>query len=144
MTVCESALRDYKFELPSSTVRQIEIDRVNIESPSSSLKKILDEAPGFQLAQFEPAITQFTNEFLENHGMKVELTDEAKEELSRIAGFDPTRIVETARGLLKGYEHGLKLVQQNCGASEFLLEKEDILEPQETLEKMIRESYRKG
>ncbi|MCX7916505.1 MAG: ATP-dependent protease, partial [Verrucomicrobiae bacterium] len=44
LTVCERVLRDFKFELPSSPVRQLVVDRAVVEHPAEQLQRILKAA----------------------------------------------------------------------------------------------------
>jgi endopeptidase Clp ATP-binding regulatory subunit ClpX len=41
MTVCERILRNFKFELPSSSVRHLTVDRALVDDPDDSLRRIL-------------------------------------------------------------------------------------------------------
>jgi ATP-dependent Clp protease ATP-binding subunit ClpX len=42
MTVCEKVLRDFKFELPSSAVRDLIVDRNLVDDPAGTLKRVLE------------------------------------------------------------------------------------------------------
>ncbi|MFM7103259.1 MAG: AAA family ATPase [Verrucomicrobiota bacterium] len=41
MTVCERILRDFKFELPSSSVRRLKVDAQLVDNPSATLARLL-------------------------------------------------------------------------------------------------------
>lgn len=41
MTVCERVLRGFKFELPSTSIRQLVVDRQLVENPSATLQQLL-------------------------------------------------------------------------------------------------------
>lgn len=41
MTVCERILRDFKFELPSSRVRELVVDRAVVDDPAATLRALL-------------------------------------------------------------------------------------------------------
>lgn len=41
MTVCERILRDFKFELPSSRVRELVVDRAVVDDPATALRSLL-------------------------------------------------------------------------------------------------------
>ncbi|MFM8419418.1 MAG: AAA family ATPase [Verrucomicrobiota bacterium] len=41
MTVCERVLRDFKFELPSSRVRELVVDRAVVDDPATALRSLL-------------------------------------------------------------------------------------------------------
>ena len=43
--------------------------------------------------------------------------------------------------LLKSYEYGLKLIQQNTGQTSFVLHEDVVRDPGSTLEKLIKDSY---
>jgi ATP-dependent protease Clp ATPase subunit len=42
MTVCERVLRDFKFRLPSSRVRRLEVTADLVDDPGTALKRLLD------------------------------------------------------------------------------------------------------
>jgi ATP-dependent protease Clp ATPase subunit len=39
--VCERILRDFKFELPSSRVRELVVDRAVVDDPATALRSLL-------------------------------------------------------------------------------------------------------
>ena len=43
LTVLETALRDFKFELPSTSIRRLEVDAATIRRPSERLASLLSE-----------------------------------------------------------------------------------------------------
>lgn len=145
MTVCEKILREYKFELPSSTIRSIVIDGNVILHPEEHLQKLLADAPEFDFSEVDSVLNKYFQEFEQRHEMKISLTKDARAELTRISGFNSSAIPSTLDKILRGYEHGLKLVEQNKGSEgeTFILDKDVILEPQDSLERMIKESYQK-
>lgn len=46
MTVCERVLRDFKFELPSSTVRELTVSRELVDEPAKVLARLLEKKEG--------------------------------------------------------------------------------------------------
>ncbi|CAI8030621.1 ATP-dependent Clp protease ATP-binding subunit ClpX [Geodia barretti] len=44
MTVCEKTLREYKFEMPSSSIREFVVTETVVEDPAGELQRILEDA----------------------------------------------------------------------------------------------------
>ncbi len=142
MTVCERILRDFKYELPSLNLREFNIDKGLVEDPKQHLKKALEDYQ--PIADMHPRaneIEEFALSFFDRHHMNLLFTEDAINLICEEAEAANATPVEQCKSIFKSYEHGLKLVQQNSGQSEFLITKEVVKNPREALEKWIRESY---
>jgi endopeptidase Clp ATP-binding regulatory subunit ClpX len=141
MTVCENALREYKYELPSTQISQLVIDRSHIENPRSELQKILSDKSLVSDQKIRGAIRDFEADFAKEFGMKIRFNPTAEAALVSIFEKDDTDIKEYCGKLLQSYEHGLKLIQQNTGQDTFTFAEDVVHDPRGTLERLIRDSY---
>ena len=141
MTVCEKTLREYKFELPSSNIREFVVTEKVIENPAGELQHILEDADyNFQIVMCE-RVRRYEEDFHREHQMQIQFDDEATELLCQKAidqGRAPKEICEE---LLQSYQHGLNLIKQNTGQSVFTFTKAVVDDPDVMLERWIRDSY---
>lgn len=73
--------------------------------------------------------------------MKIKFNKEACALIVKFAREKDLSIKEYCWELLVSYEHGLKLIRQNTGVEEFILEPSVVLNPKQALEFMVKESY---
>ena len=141
MTVCEKALRDYKFELPSTGIHSLSITEKVIESPRTELDRLLSDPKYKKHLAHLQGITAFEEHFYNAFDMDIEFTDEAGESICKKSDETGKDSFTICAELLASYEHGLKLIQQNTNQQKFTLDVDVVSNPKGTLEKMIRESY---
>ena len=141
MTVCEKTLREYKFELPSSSIREFVVTEKVVEDPEGELQRILEDADYNRQSVMRERIRRYEEEFQHEHQMQILFDDEAAELLCQKAieqGRAPKQICEE---LLQSYQHGLNLIKQNTGQSAFTFTKAVVDNPDVVLERWIRKSY---
>jgi len=140
MTVTEEALREFKYELPSSRIRVFEITAATINSPKETIEALLADKTNERRAAIEDIIATVEEEFLNAYQMKISFIPQARDEIAERVG-ETADVRAFLKSLLQSYEHGLKLIQQNTNQSEFELAVDVVKDPKGTLERLIRESY---
>mgnify|MGYP000435064416 CR=1 FL=1 len=140
MTVCEKILRDYKFELPSTEISELVVDRDLIDDPKGSLASLLAKAPN-NSKKLHKEIRDFERDFLTKYDMQIRFDQEACAMIMQKAAATNCEISAFCSQTLFSFEHGLKLIEQNTKQKEFLLDKSVIENPKSALEKMVKESY---
>ncbi len=115
LTVCERALREFKFELPSSTVRQFVVTRSLIEHPEAELQRILNEPAYEHRELMRQLVHDFERKFAEKHHLQMRLEPDAVEEIVDRAQRDNKSVSEFCRELFKDYQFGLNLIKTNAG-----------------------------
>ncbi len=141
VTVLETLLRDYKFELPSTAVQKFTLSRHLVNNPPHYLKNLISRSKKNKYSTFHKEISKFEDDFYKKHGIKITFdTNACNEILSKAQdrAVSPTEICEE---VLASYEHGFNLIRQNTGKSEFELTQNVVLFPRITLEDWIKESY---
>ena len=142
MTVCEKALRDYKFELPSTSVKEFVVTEKVVDDPARELKRIVEDAAQNRQTVMHEQIRQYEERFEDEHKMRVSFNDGATRlicEKATEGGRPPEDICEE---VLQSCQHGLNLIKQNTGRTEFEFTKEVVENPDDVLESWIRESYK--
>lgn len=141
MTVCENALRDTKYELPSSIVKSFLVDDNYINNPKKALEELLSSANNRDLTPLIKQIRDFEKSFNEKQGLTILFNEKASNEIAIKSIKEEKAINEICEELLNGYEHGLKLIEKSSGQSHFDLNEKIVQDPKAALENLIRESF---
>ena len=140
-SVLESALREFKFELPSAPhITRLTITQDLIQNPIKVLESLLIKPQSRITPEQLKQLSKYEQEFKEKFDLEIRFSPEAAEEIGYWGNQKNRSISEICNKILETYEHGLKLLQQSTGQSSFYLEKEIIEDPQLYLEKMIQNS----
>ena len=141
MTVCESIMRKFKYELPSSHIRSLTVDAATIDDPGQNLERVLKQP---DMSRYEDAfndLVNFQNEFLESFGITLHFTDELAKKIANHSVENGLNAYSFVKELLASYHHGLALVRSHTGQSEFAIPAEAFKNPDQVLEELIRKSY---
>ncbi len=92
--------------------------------------------------KLEKDVKTFEEEFNRIYGIRIRFADDALRELIRLSldGSEAPLIV--CRKIFQNYHHGLKLVMERSGSSEFEIPKIAVVNPEKYLNDMIQETYR--
>jgi endopeptidase Clp ATP-binding regulatory subunit ClpX len=144
MTVCENVFRDIKFELPSSNVKRFVVTSELVDAPATELAKILADPGQEERIVARQLVDEFARRFQENHGMTLRFTPEAADLLVTEALEKAQSVRDLCAKRFKDFQFGLKLIAQNSGQREFVIDKAAVEAPDKTLSDWVVASYRKG
>ena len=139
--VCERTFREFKYHLPHSGVRRLEVTAELVEAPLEVLSRIRDGAKVDQLASLEAAFEEIARQWSIRNGIEIHLQPEAATLLSQKtldAGATAEGVFEET---FRNYEHGLNLIRKSRGISHFEITREVVLNPATTLDHWIRDYY---
>ena len=142
MTVCEKLFRDYKFELPGTTVTELEIDGALVDTPDVRLAKLLEEAGPVGDSKVLNEIAAFRRKFEKEHGVRLVFGNEAVARLDELAKERSQSVLGLCEELFRDYQFGLKLIQRNTGKQTFSLPAAAIDGPDRWLSNLVVSSYR--
>src|SRR2546430_492569 len=77
MTVCGRVFRDFKFELPSTSVRQFVVARDLVDRPGAVLQDLLVEHRKEERGVMRQLVAEFGQRFRERHGLNLLFSDGA-------------------------------------------------------------------
>src|SRR6266446_4149389 len=143
MTVCERVFRDIKFELPSTPVKRFVVTRELVEDPAAELQKILADPRQEERIVARQLVEEFARRFQENHGMKISFTPAAADLLVDEALEKSQSVREVCARRFKDFHFGLKLIAQNSGQQEFVIDTDAVELPDKVLSDWVVASYRK-
>jgi len=144
MTVCERVFRDIKFELPSTNVKRFVVTRELVDDPAAELQKILADPKQEERIVARQLVDEFARRFQENHGMKLSFTEAAAEMLVNEALETSQSVRDFCARRFKDFQFGLKLIEQNSGQKEFVIDTDAVEAPDKILSSWVVASYRKA
>ncbi len=142
MTVCERVFRDLKFELPSTTVKRFVVSRGLVDDPASALGTLLAEQAREEHATLRDIVVEFADRFRQSHGLDLRFTEEAVEALLEQARAAGQPVRDLCAEKFKDYQFGLKLIAQNSGQKEFVIDVAGVQAPDTVLSEWVVASYR--
>lgn len=142
MTVCERVFREIKFELPSTTVRRFVVTPELVENPAAELKNILTDPESEERIVARQLVDEFARRFQENHGIQIRFTDAAADLLVSEALEKKQPVRDLCAKRFKDFQFGLKLITQNSGLQEFVIDKDAVEAPDKVLSDWVVASYR--
>jgi ATP-dependent Clp protease ATP-binding subunit ClpX len=143
MTVCERVFRDVKFELPSSSVKRFVVTPELVENPVAELKNILTDPRSEERIVARQLVEEFARRFRENHGIHIRFTDAAADLLVNEALDKKQSVRDLCARRFKDFQFGLKLIAQNSGPQEFVIDRDAVEAPDKILSDWVVASYRK-
>ncbi len=143
MTVCERVFRDIKFELPSTNVKRFVVTRQLVEEPVAELSKILADPKLEERIVARQLVDEFARRFQENHGLKISFTEAAAQLLVNEALEKSQSVRDFCVKRFKDFQFGLKLIAQNSGRREFVIDADAVQSPDRVLSEWVVASYRK-
>ncbi len=139
--VCERTFRDFKYHLPHSGARHFEVTAELVDSPHEVLKRLLADSRMDQLAALEATFADLAEAWSRRNGIEIRLQPEAARMLGQQAIDSEKKAEDVFAQTFKNYEHGLNLIRETQGITEFEITPEVIREPQATLDRWIRSYY---
>ncbi|NNC89458.1 MAG: AAA domain-containing protein [Akkermansiaceae bacterium] len=142
MTVCERLLRDFKFELPGTSVTELKIDGELLEQRDERLASYRELGKQVDVARARRALDTFCRDFRKQHGVELVFSDEALARLAEQAAEQGRSLLQLCRQRFRDVQFGLKLIQKNTGQERFELGVEAVDEPDKYLSDLVVRSYR--
>ena len=142
MTVCERLLRDFKFELPGTSVRELVIDGELVDSRDEILEKYRVMGREVDAEKARSELTVFCKDFAKQHGVELVFTDGALTKLANQAAEQGRSLLQLCRQRFRDVQFGLKLIQKNTGRTSFEFGEEAVVDPDKYLSDQVVRSYR--
>ena len=142
MTVCERVFRELKFELPSTTVQRFTVTSAVVADPQGALRTLLAEQAREERATLTGIVHEFADRFRQSHGLSLRFTEAAAAVLVEEAQAAGRPVRDLCAEKFKDYQFGLKLIAQNSGQREFLLDEDTVRRPDKAISEWVVASYR--
>lgn len=141
MTILERVFRYYKFELPSTAVKNFEVTTDTIAKPTETLKVVIKEHQHAQGDVLREEINDFAGRFKNEHGLTLEFDDEACQTLIE-ASIDTDRTIRSlCEKKFRDFQHGLQIVARNSDVHRFTITRAIVENPDEELSRLVVQSF---
>ena len=141
VTVLERIFRDFKFELPSTAVRSFEVDADFVDHPADALQRLLDENKGLFNESLLEDVERFAAEFAEEYEYRLKFRKPAKVAIAKLAAKENRSVRSICERKFRDFEHGLGIICQRTGKSEFVIDKKVVDDPDKELSKWVVDSF---
>ena len=142
MTICERTFRDFKFELPSTEVKRFVVSRELVDNPTAELAKTIEAHKAEERHVMAQLVHEFAQRFNEMHKLNVRFTEEAAEAVVNLALAQGRAVRDICAEKFKDFQFGLKLIFQNTGQQEFVIDPAAVEAPDKALSDWVVTSYR--
>ncbi|HCR28575.1 MAG TPA: ATP-dependent protease [Opitutae bacterium] len=142
MTVLERVFRDFKFELPSTGIKQFEVTDSTVENPSEELRVLLRENATEQRTVLSEEVTSYAQRFKEEYGFKLDFDKAAINALVDQSIDEDKTIRAICDRKFRDFHHGLTLISRNTGQSVFPITESVIKNAEKELSDWVVRSYR--
>ena len=143
MTVLERALREFKFELPSTSVKALELNTNVIATPHEALTALLKKNRSAQRGVLREEVGKFAERFHAQHGLTLEFDDEAVDALVDLSVLTGKTIRALCEERLRNFQHALPLVSRNVGRTTFTITRKAVEDPDKEVSAWVAASYQK-
>ncbi|MHC1767889.1 MAG: AAA family ATPase [Verrucomicrobiia bacterium] len=144
MTICEKVFREFKYELPSTSIRRFVVTREVVDNPKEQLDSLLASEQKEEVAIGRRLVEEFAQRFIEAHELQIRFTDAAVERLIARAAESARPLRDLCAEKFKDFQFGLKLIAQNTGQREFVLDVDAVEAPDKALSEWVVASYRQA
>jgi len=141
MTVLESVLRDFKFELPSTAVKSLEVTKKTISKPEATLEKLIQDHAHQQKDLHLEDVAAFAERFKTEHGITLRIQKRAAQAIAKEAEQSGKTVNTVCERLFKDYPYGLGLIQKETGKKSFSITPAMLKDPDGALSEMVTELY---
>ena len=143
VTVLERTFRDFKFELPSTGIRNFEVDEQTVQKPEESIRELIEQNRDHVDDSMLEDVDRFTDEFKRNHGFELKIRKPAKGALVKQAAEENRSVLAFCERKCADFHHGLSIIQQRTGKKSFVIERKAIDDPDKELSKWVVDSFGK-
>jgi ATP-dependent Clp protease ATP-binding subunit ClpX len=124
-------------------VKRFVVTRQLVDDPIAELQKILADPRQEERIVARQLVDEFARRFQENHGMKLSFTEAAAEMLVNEALQKSQPVRDFCARRFKDFQFGLKLIEQNSGQKDFIIDTDAVEAPDKVLSSWVVASYRK-
>jgi len=141
MTVLERGLRDYKFELPSTAVKELEITAEMIETPGIHLADLLEANRDSRRGLLLGDVAAFALRFEEQHGVRLDVETDAADAIADLAEAENKTVHTVCERIFRDLPYAVKLITKHSGENHFTLSKSIVADPNQALSQLVLATY---
>jgi ATP-dependent Clp protease ATP-binding subunit ClpX len=142
MTILERVFRDFKFELPSTAIKEFQVDKGTVEEPTVNLKKLLADNAHLQLDVHKQALKEFAKDFMSAHGFTLIFEKDAIDRVIELVEEEDKTPRTICAERFRDLEHGLSIIARNSDKTVFTITKALVDNPDKEISKWVVKSFR--
>jgi ATP-dependent Clp protease ATP-binding subunit ClpX len=142
MTILERVFRDFKFELPSTAIKEFEVDKETVGDPISNLKTLLSANSHLQRDVHKAALKEFAHDFMAAHGFTLIFEKKAIDLIIEMVEQQDKTPRTICAERFKDLEHGLSIIARNTDKTVFTITKAMVENPDKEISKWVVRSFR--
>jgi endopeptidase Clp ATP-binding regulatory subunit ClpX len=142
MTVFERLFRDFKFHLPSTSIKSFEVTKETVNSPQTVLEHLLSLETSPRV-QAERILSQFAQNFEKEYGLNIVFSSGAITKLIELSQTENKSLQDICNERFRNFGYGFKLISRNTGKTRFTITTKLVENGEQELGKMVAESLRK-
>ena len=112
-----------------------------VNHPTAELQKLIAEHLNEERAVTRQLVHDFADRFRDTHKITIRFTDAAADRLAILSLEQSVAVRELCATRFKDFQFGLRLILQNTGQQEFLLDTDAIEAPDKVLSDWVVKSY---
>jgi endopeptidase Clp ATP-binding regulatory subunit ClpX len=141
MTVLERLFREFKYELPSTSIASFEVTTDTLADPHGAMTRLIKQGYSLHLENLRTDVDSFTRGFEQEHGLKLLFDAEGINALLDQSVGSGKSIPQLCSDMFADFQHGLKLIARNTGQTSFTIPRAAVEAPDRELSRWIVESY---
>ncbi len=142
MTVMERAFRDFKFEMPSTPVRRLDLGREAVDDPAESLRRLMEDREAIGRAAVEAEIQEYAATFSRETGIALSFSKGACDLLADLCLKEGRSGRALCRERFRDLEYGVRLIARNTGSAQYTVTKRLAADPAAELSKAVALSFK--
>ena len=142
MTVLERIFRDFKFELPSTAIKEFEVDKETVDDPGATLQKAIHDNAHLLRDVYKEELQQFATDFESAHGFKLRFEKRAIDRIVELVAEEDKTVRTICSDRFKDFEHGLTIICRNSDKKSFVITKSVVDNPDKEISKWVVRSFR--
>ena len=142
MTVLERIFRDFKFELPSTAIKEFEVDKETVDDPGATLQKAIHDNVHLLRDVYKEELQQFAKDFQSAHGFKLRFEKRAIDRIVELVAEEDKTVRTICADRFKDFEHGLTIICRNSDKKSFVITKSVVDNPDKEISKWVVRSFR--
>ncbi|MCK5850704.1 MAG: AAA family ATPase [Kiritimatiellae bacterium] len=144
MTVMEKTFRDFKFEIPSTSLKRLTISRKIMEDTDAALDVLLQKSRVKRLRMLGNEINSFIGDFKKEHGLTLTIAATARAKMVEMCFERDMSVSVFCKEHFSDIEYGLKLIAKNTGRKTFPISLKFLRNPTEELSCRVSASLKKS
>ena len=143
VTILEKTFRDFKFELPSTAIRDFSVSANTVENPGEELEILLEEKRDQLDDSLLEDVDRYAEQFKKEYGFVLKFRKAAKVAIVKESISENRSVVAICERKFSDFIHGLGIINQRTGKKEFMIDKKVVDDPDKELSQWVVESFDK-